>query len=192
VPEGEGRKDLGQDHCQEVLEREDLDQTKLEVGEMLVNKVLPLVLVLVMEGWMDWLTVVPQVKATRVDVFWDGSFEESGLHNIDGDSGSCLPVERLWESDLLDDPNVCVLVSGSAGFVDECLSRIPESTAVVAAVAHGRRKRGPSKEERLRWRTLRHQEVGGVTTVRCTLGFPRDWPEFRLRSHVHRVFHGNP
>jgi hypothetical protein len=80
VPEGEGRKDLGQDHCQEVLEREDLDQTKLEVGEMLVNKVLPLVLVLVMEGWMDWLTVVPQVKATRVDVFWDGSFEESGLY----------------------------------------------------------------------------------------------------------------
>jgi hypothetical protein len=148
VPEGEGRKDLGQDRCQEALEGEDLDQTKLEVGEMLVNKTLPLALVLVMEGWLDWLTVVPQVKATRVDVFWGGSFEESGLYGSDGGSGSWLPVERLWESDLLEEPNVCVLVSGSAAFADECLARVPEGTAVVAAVAHGRRKRGPSKEER--------------------------------------------
>jgi len=137
-----------------------------------------------MEGWPDWLLVIPQVKA-RMFVFCDSGKEGLGGGTVT-ETESWLPVERLWEHRILSEADCCVLLLGSVGFVDHCLARISKSIPVVAAVPHGRRQHGVRREECLRWRTLKHQDVGGVTTVKCSLGFSREWPEFQLRSHVQR------
>lgn len=153
-------------------------QTNSEVGEIFEKRTLPFVLALVMEGWPDWSLVVPQVEA-RVLVFCDAE-------EVDGVpvTGERLPLESVWNHGVLSETNCCVLLSGSVGFVDRFLTRIAEGISVVAAVPH--RRRESKVEERLRWRVLRHQDVGGVTTMRCSLGFPREWPEFHLRDHVQR------
>jgi hypothetical protein len=170
VPAEEGRNETGTEIDNEDPHHE---RTNLEVGQMLATRSLPCVLALVMEGWADWLLVVPQFRA-EVFVFCDGLpevsrklFEDSGL-----DAGEWMSVSRFWEHGVLRDPKLCVLLSGSHRFVNAALSRIPKEVRVVAAVSQSKRRQKSEGEERLRWRTVRHQDVGGVTTIRCDLGFP--------------------
>jgi hypothetical protein len=110
------------------------ERSNLEVGMQLVSRTLPCVLVLVMEGWADWLLVLPQFKA-KIYVFCDGLpeesrqvFEECGLG-----AGPWLPVTRFWDHEVLKEDSLCVLVSGSLDFVEDCVSRVPDGINVVAA-----------------------------------------------------------
>jgi hypothetical protein len=153
----------------------------------LVSRTLPCVLVLVMEGWADWLLVLPQFKA-KIYVFCDGLPEESRpvLEGCGLSAGPWLPVAKFWDHEVLTEDSLCILVSGSPGFVEDCISRVPSGIDLVAASVHRGRSRSSKWGERLRWRTLRHQDVGGLTTLRCSLGFPREWSEFELRPHVQR------
>jgi hypothetical protein len=162
-------------------------ETNLEVGEVLTTRRLPRSLALVMEGWADWLLAVPQFKA-KVYVFCDGLPESSRqlFERCGVDVGPWLAVESFWEHGVLEEDGLCFLVSGSPGFVEECVSRVPEGIETVAAIVGSSRARESKGRKRLRWRTLRHQDVGGVTTVRCSLGFPHEWREFKPRPHVQR------
>lgn len=148
------------------------EQTKLEVGERLTSRSLPCVLALVMEDWADWLLVIPQIKA-RVRC----RHEWAGVRGL---------ASSFWEHAVLSEPDLCVLVSGSLAFVNQLILKVPEGIVIVVAVPGRKRRHQMVNGGRLWWRMLRHQDVGGVTTIRCTLGFPQDWPEFQLRPHVQR------
>jgi len=59
-------------------EEECIQETNLEVGELFERHHLTCTLVLIMEGWPDWLLVVPQIQA-RVYVFCDCKVKEAIL-----------------------------------------------------------------------------------------------------------------
>lgn len=167
----------------DVLEEE----TNMEVGEMVLGrKSLPCVLALVMEDWPDWLLVVAQIEA-QLHVFCDWSQRDmKSLMEGGVKPESWLPVDEFWRHPVRLDPSLCVLVSGTHAFVEQATAQIPEGAPMVASIAHEPRGLAGHHSQRLRWRTIRHQEVGGVTTTRCSIGFPREWPEFQQRQHVRR------
>lgn len=122
-----------------------LRQTKLEVGEVQTAHALLSPLVLVMEGWVDWLLVVPQVKA-RVFVFCNllpGEVylpaEKTSSPELDVLVEELLPIESLWSHGVLSESDTCVLALGVPEFVEMCLARLPAEVWVVGAVSHGRR-----------------------------------------------------
>lgn len=164
-----------------------VEETNMEVGEMVLGrKSLSCMLVLLMEDWPDWLAVVAQIKAPlhvfcnwrRVDM---RCLLEEGL-----EPDSWQSVDDFWQHKIVTEPSVCVLVSGSHAFVERAVVHIPEGAPTVAAIAHEGRGLASGHSKRLRWRTIRHQEVGGVTTLRCSIGIPWEWPELRVRRHVRR------
>lgn len=161
------------------------EETKLEVGETFELRSLPCTLILVMETWPDWLLAVGPYRASK-HVFCDSQAKE-----LLESCGVCGPsrwhsVSSLWNHDVLKEKDLCILVSGSSAFVDDCVEKVPETAKVVAAVPRGKRTNSSKGRSRLVWKTVQHRDVGGVTTARCSLAFPREWGKFVVRPHVQR------
>jgi len=132
-----------------------VDDTNMEVGEMVLGtKSLSCVLVLVMEDWPDWLMVLAQIKV-QVHVFCDWNQEDMQKWLEGGvKADSWRSVDEFWRHELLAEPNVCVLLSGSHSFVEGATAHISEGAPIVAAIAHKRRGLASGHSNRLRWRTV--------------------------------------
>jgi len=118
-------------------EEECIRETNLEVGELVECQHLPCTLVLIMEGWPDWLLVVPQIQV-RVYVFCDCIVKEAILQVWEKEFSlaAWFPLTALPDHEVLNIEDRCVLMSGSFDFVEECLGQVPKGIPM-AVIVHG-------------------------------------------------------
>jgi len=169
------------------LQREE-KACNLEVGHV-VQQQFAYSLVILAESWPDWTLALNQSWA-NVFIFCDCIYRTEIKEKLEELMTTPFTWQRLLDFESHEcrrDPNLVTLISGSFRFLSGVEAWIPEAAVLIAVAPDVRHRFRPPLQKRLHWDVVRHESVGGVTSMRCGVGIPVSWDPVLYRPHVRRT-----
>ena len=148
------------------------------------------------EFWPDWLFTLIPLGWGNIRVFCDVNVKELASVGTQRDEiDSWEPLKGLQIRGALPREPGLAWVSGSKSFVQRVMALLEDWWVVVAMGGVGRGSVAVKGRHQVRWNSLAHQRVGGMTTSRVCFCIPREliWREpddYVVRSVRHVAKYG--